>query len=541
MRDLLQLRMGAADSRRSSMATVSEWLHQAMVLQQQGRLEEAERIYRQLAEERPEHADVWHLLGLAAAERGRLEEAAQLMARAIQLEPRAPFYHNNLGNVLQDLGRVADAILCYREALRLDGNYREAYNNLGVALDAAGRPEEALACFQQAIAISPQYAEAFNNLGNTLYRMGLREEALACYDHAVELDGGYADALVNLANVFIERGYLAEAGVCVERALRSAPQHAKAHWTAALLLLMTGHFERGWMEYEWRWKARGIAERSWRQPRWDGGRLEGRRLLVWAEQGLGDTLQFVRYVRRLAEQGAEVIFECQPRLRRLLAPLAGKLGIQRLIEPGEEPGEFDVHTALLSVPGLVGTTVESIPWPGPYIEADEELRACWGSELVRRLGEPGRRLWVGLCWAGSAEHVNNQARSMRWEDMARLLDVPGVEFVSLQRGCEREVEGYGGRLHRVESQEHGVEDTAAIVAHLDLVITVDTMVAHLAASMGKPVWNLLSFVADWRWLTGREDTPWYPSMRLWRQSAPGDWSGVVERVAAELGQWVRRS
>jgi len=506
------------------MAATADALYSALAHQRAGRLEQAESIYRQVLEREPDNCDAIHLLGLLAHQAGHPEAAAAHIARAVALNPAAAFYHNNLGIVLQDLGRLADAVLCYQEALRLNPDYTEAYNNLGFTLQGLERDSEALACYREALARNPHYAEAYNNLGNAFLKLGYAQEAIDSYCQALRLKPN-PDGFRNLGNALLGQGRFEEALACYDQVLSLAPEDYQAHWNRALLFLLDGQFERGWQEYEWRWKQRDIQPRCFPQPAWDGGPLNGRTILLYAEQGLGDTLQFIRYAPRVKEAGGRVVVECQA---RLLPLLAGYPGVDDWVETGSAPPPVDLHAALLSLPRLFHTDLSSIPAAVP-LAADPARAAAWRKRIP-----PGA---VGLCWAGSSTHKNNRNRSLTLDQFAPLARIPGLKLVSLQRGPEMAALAApppGLHIFNAEEQARDILDSAAIIANLDLVITVDTLVAHLAAGLGKPVWNLVGHLPDWRWLLGRPDSPWYPTMRLFRQPRPGDWPAVIEAVAEAL-------
>ncbi len=307
-----------------------------------------------------------------------------------------------------------------------------------------------------------------------------------------------------------------------------APDHAETHLSRAVLWLLTEDFERGWPEYEWRWQA-GCVPRAFPQPRWDGSPLEGRTILLHAEQGLGDTLQFVRYARLVHERGGTVIVECQPALVRLLASCPG---IDRVVARDEPLPDFDVHAPLLSLPGIFRTTLDNLPADGPYLFAQDESIVRWREELS---GADGFK--VGIAWQGNPLHQQDHFRSIQIERFARLADVPRVKLYSLQVGAGRDrLEEAAGRLPITDLTEKFVDfqETAALVRNLDLVITCDTAVAHLAGALGVPVWVTISAAPDWRWLVDRDDSSWYPTMRLFRQTRLGNWDDVFARVAREL-------
>lgn len=479
------------------MLDATEALELALEHQHEGRWAEAERIYLEVLASRPAHADALHLLGVLRAQTGDARTAAALIARAIAQNPLAPAYHNNLGNVMQDLGRLEESLLCYEEALRQ----------------------------------APEYFEAWVNRGNALLKLDRFAEALECHLRAQRLRPEDPSVYVNLARALVEEGMLDEALACVGEALRLDPENARAHAVRAQVLLLGGNLAEGFAEYEWRWRLEPHRRRSFPQPLWDGSPLEGRRILLYAEQGLGDTIQFLRYAPLVAARGGRVLVECQRPLCELAMTVEG---VEQVVAAGEPLPEFDVQAPLLSLPRILGTSLENIPGRIPYLAAPQ----CADRRVL-----PGEySLKVGLAWAGSPGHANDRRRSLELARFAPLGQIEGVRFVSLQYGAGAEQAEHppaGLRLERLPPPWNELPWLAAIVERLDLVITVDTMYAHLAGALGRPVWVLLPFAPDWRWMLGREDSPWYPTMRLFRQPSRGAWAAVVERVRSELEAMVR--
>ncbi len=473
-------------------------LELALEHHQEGRWAEAERIYGEVLASHPEHPDALHLLGVLRAQTGNAQAAAVLIARAIEQNPQAPAYHNNLGNVMQDLGRLEESLLCYEEALRLAPDYFEALVNRGNALNKLDRFAEALSCYLEAQRLRPEDASVYVNLGRALVEEGLLEEGLAC----------------------------------IAEALRLEPENAQGHAVRALALLLRGDLRRGFAEYEWRWRLESGRRRAFSQPLWDGAPLEGRRILLHAEQGLGDTIQFLRYAPLVAARGGRVIVECQRGLVELAATVEG---VEQAVAAGDPLPEFDLHAPLLSLARIVDTTLETIPARTPYLRGPASAEPPLPEEAALR---------VGLAWAGNPAHANDRRRSLDLAALGPLGGVEGVVLLSLQKGprAEQAEKPPGGlRLVRLPDPWNDLPWLAAVIERLDLVITVDTMHAHLAGALGRPVWVLLPFAPDWRWMLGRDDSPWYPTMRLFRQPARGAWSAVIERVANELRARVREA
>ena len=430
---------------------------------------------------------------------------------------------------LRDQGKLDEAVACYRRALELKPDYAEAHNNLGTAFKDQGKLDEAVACYRRALELKPDFAEAHNNLGIALKDQGKLDEAVACYRRALELKPDYAEAHNNLGNALKDQGKLDEAVACYRRALELKPDFAEAHGNQSLLSLLTGDFQRGWAEYEWRWKTKQCQRRDFSQPLWDGQPLEGRTILLHAEQGLGDAIQFVRYAALVKQRGGAVIVECPKPLLSLLASCAG---IDRLVGRGDDLPPFDVHAPLLSLPGIFHTSLETIPADVPYLFADPGLVEHWREELGGIAG-----FKIGIAWRGNPEHRNDRARSIPLSCFEPLAGLPGVRLLACKKGrAWSSCKSWPDRFPITElgSRLDDFMDTAAVLMNLDLVITCDTAVAHLAGALGVPVWVALPFVPDWRWLLDRSDSPWYPTMRLFRQKKPGDWAGVFEEIKAEL-------
>jgi len=508
-----------------------------LVLVEQGRLAEAEASYREALRLRPDNPGTHYNLGLALAKLGRLAEALAAYQEALRLRPDYAEAHNNLGLVLADQGRLNEAIACYRMAVAAKPNYAIAHNNLGVALQAQGRLEESVAAFQQALLFQPNGAQCHCNLGLAFLGQGMLEEALASCQQALRLDSNLAEAHVNMGSVFLRQAKLDDALACFQQALQVNSDFAKAHLAKGQTLLLTGDFEHGWPEYEWRWKTKGF--NKWRvqtegispPPPWDGGPLTGRTILLKAEQGLGDTLQFIRYAPLVQERGARVVVWSYTLLQSLLRTCPG---IDYVLAGNDPVPPVDVQAYLLSLPGLLGTTLGTIPADVPYLSADPVLVAQWQRELSTFPG-----LKIGIVWQGSPGNEEYRLSSVPLTEFAPLAGLEGVHLFSLQVGSGREqlpalaglfpVTDLGARF---DPASFG--DAAAVVKNLDLVVTVDTAMAHLAGALGAPVWLALPFSPDWRWLLGREDSPWYPSMRLFRQARPGDWAEVFERIQGAL-------
>ncbi len=424
-------------------------------------------------------------------------------------------------------GRLAEAIKGYGRVLAYDPRHGDAHNNLGVALRAQGKARAALACYRRALALGVSNSGIYSNMGNALRELGRMKEAVAAHEKAVGMAPGEAEPIYNLGLALKDLGMIPTALACFDKTLELKPEHVDCHWDRSLTNLVAGDLEEGFEEYEWRWRRPDTPLRKFKQPMWDGSELEGRTILIHHEQGFGDMIQFARYVPMVKARGGVVVVEVQPELARLFSSLKG---VDKVLPRGGVAPHFDVHVPMMSLPRVFGTTMDDIPFSFPYLSAPDQ------PDVVppRR---PGEGLRVGISWAGKPNHRNDRNRSCGLEDFLPLMDSPETSFYSLQKGprareiallaCDGLVTDLGGGL-----QDFG--DTAAALEGVDLVITVDTALAHLAGAMMKPVWVVIPHVPDWRWLLDREDTIWYPTMRLFRQESHGDWDGVFERVRETL-------
>jgi len=504
-----------------------------VALQRLGRLDEAERSFRKAMELAPTRVDAPYNLAVVHGARERWEEALAAYRKVVRMAPDHALAWNNLGNVLQKLRRPEEALECHRRAVALRPAMADAWNNCGTALSGLKRFAEALACYDEALRADPLHADASINRSSVLREMGDAEAALAAAEAALKTDPARPDALVNRALALEELGRFGDAMESYDRAIAVAPQHAEGAWNKGLLLLLRGDYEHGWPLYEYRWRTveLGPRMRQFPFPRWNGEDLAGKRILLHAEQGAGDAIQFARYIPRVQALGAEVAVETPA---PLLALFASSFPSARMIEKGAGTGALDFHCALGSLALAFGTTLASIPWDGPYLRVDDERRTLWRE----RLGT-ATRMRIGLAWSGNAEHRNDHNRSIALAALAPILGLD-AEFHSLQkdvRAADRPVAEAAPNLRLWGDQLHDFADTAALVECMDLVVSVDTAPVHVAGALGKPAWLLLPRKPDWRWLLERDDSPWYPSLRLFRQVRHGDWDEVIARVRGELVQW----
>lgn len=441
---------------------------------------------------------------------------------------------------LHQAGKWAEAEEVYRQVLRTHAADANAWCYLGIACHDQDRLDEAVAAYRRAIQLQPNFPIAFNNLGNTLRMLRRLDESLACFDQALRLKPDYVNAHKNKGTAFVWEGRLEDAMACYDRALELAPQDAETHKNRGVILLLLGRFAEGWPEYAWRWQTEGLSRPQHPQPLWDGSSLDGKTILLTPEQGLGDTVHFVRYAAVLKQRyDCQTLLSCPKPLVRLLASCPG---IDQLVPQGEPLPEFSCFAPLLDLPGILGDNLETFPRELPYLTADPQLVARWHDEL--QAYGPCK---IGLAWQGNAQHQADRMRSMPLAEFAPLGQLKGIHLFSLQKGVGAEqIDNLAGALDivpladQLDETSGAFMDTAAVLRNLDLLITVDTAVAHIAGALGVPTWLALPHVPDWRWLLDREDSVWYPTIRLFRQAAVGDWSSVVRQMHDELLQLAPR-
>ena len=514
-------------------------LHIGKLLMGLGRLEEALDSYERAVCLRKDCAEAHCDKGNALFELRRFELAIASFGDALALQPDYVEAHNNRGNALVKLERLEEAVASYDSALALRPEYAEVHSNKGNALLGLNRFAEALSCYDRAIALQPELAETYSNRGDALYNMGRFQEALASCDRAIVLRPRCAEAHSNRGNALVGLADFEEALASYGRAVAIQPDYTHAHFNESICRLLIADFSNGWKKYEWRRQTNIIRDerRFFAQPQWTGSdEVDGRTILIHAEQGLGDTLQFCRYAPLVAQRAGRVILEVQKPLKALMMSLPG---IAQIISFGETLPAFDFQCPLLSLPLAFGTRIDSIPADAPYLFAPEEKRNFWRDRIGRH-----KNLKVGLVWAGAARNRADQQRSINFDCLAAVVQSEGCEFYSLQKGQDAVEQLRNSPLRdRVidwTDDFQDFSDTAALIEHLDLVITVDTSVAHLAGALGKPFWLLNRYNTCWRWLLDRDDNPWYPTARLFRQDSARQWAPVITRVCAALHDHVRR-
>ncbi|MDP6595415.1 MAG: tetratricopeptide repeat protein [Candidatus Poribacteria bacterium] len=531
-----------------------------VVLSQTNRHHDAIDLIRQALAINPEYTEAYNNLGMALQATKQLDSAIDSYLCSLKLDPHFISGHYNLGNTYKERDRFDEAIDSYCKTLALNPRHLSAYINLGIVYREQGKFTEAINCYQRALELDPNFADTHNNLGNVYREQEKFVEAINCYQRALELDPNFADAHNNLGNVYREQGKFAEAinchqraleldpnsgtihnslGIfhkdlgkvdeaieCYQRALELKPTNPQINTNLAMTLLLKGDFENGWKLNEWRLKQQ---QRDFLQPFWDGSSFEDKTLLIYSEQGLGDTIQFVRFLPTLAKMGNKIAIQCQDQLKTLLQPLESLSHLVGVFNSTDKLPHFDICLPLMSLPYVLGIShPDKIPNYVPYLYPNQDN--CY--DLPN-----SPNLKVGLVWAGNPSHKNDRYRSIELKQFIPLFKIPDCEFYSLQVG-ERVSE-----LRIIDKERSIVDlgekfadfsDTASALSQLDLLISVDTSVAHLAGAMAKPVWNLLPANPDWRWLLDREETPWYPTMRLFRQKELGQWDDVIEKIRLEL-------
>jgi tetratricopeptide (TPR) repeat protein len=507
------------------------WNNRGAALKELRRYGEAAASFLRVVSLRPDYVEAHRNLGNALWDQDRLEEALACYDRALAIEPGHAGALMNRGNALQRLKRYDEAVASYRQVLSANPEFAVAHCNLGIALRDQGRLEQAIASYQRALSLDSQSAQAHFGLGNALKDQGKLEEALASYGRALALKADFVDALNNRSAALLALNRCQEALASYEKVLAIEPGYAVAHANLGACRLLVGDFEGGWPEYEWRWRSEHYlsAPREFLQPLWLGKEdIAGKTILLHAEQGFGDTIQFARYVEAVARRGATVILEVQPALLSLLSGIAGA---SRLVGRGEPLPHFDVHCPLLSLPLAFGTRLQTIPAAVPYLGPAAANVRRWRDKLGAS-GVPR----VGIAWSGNPDNPNDRNRSMALRKLM-ALQIPEARLISVQkevRPADAKVLAANPHIGDFGTRLGDFSDTAALLSLMDVVVSVDTSVVHLAGALGKPVWVLLPFAPDWRWLMDREDSPWYPTARLFRQPGVGDWDSVVNRVKREL-------
>jgi tetratricopeptide (TPR) repeat protein len=524
----------ATEPQAAAPTLVERMFGEAVERHRAGQAAPAEALYRAILALQPDHAQSAYNLGIVLHAQRRLGEAAAAYRHATAARPDYAEAFCNLGVALQDERKLEEAIAVYARAIALRPDFAMAHCNLGVALKEAGRLAEAVASYHRAIALQPDYDFAFANLAAALLEQGKAEEAVTACRRALAIRPEMAMAQFNLATGLKHLCRLDEAAAAFRQAIALDPALVEAHFSLSQTLLLQGDFASGWAEYEWRWRLKEYAwlqniHGTFSQPRWTGERLDGRTILIYAEQGLGDAIQHVRHLPRVVAAGGNVVLAVHPPLHRLLSGLPDVTLVSLDTVPLPP---FDVHCPLLSLPLVFAITADDIPAPVPYLHADPDAVARWRA----RIG--GRQPRVGIVWAGNPTQGGDKFRSPRLASVLPLFDVPGITFVGLQVGPGRQdlaAHALPANVLDLGPEIADLADTAAIMAGLDLVVTSCTAPLHLAGALGVPTWAMIPASPHFAWLLGREDSAWYPTLRLYRQERFGtDWSGVVARIAEDL-------
>lgn len=539
-----------------------------------GDLAGAEKLYVSVLRDDPRNSDALAMLGTLNTQRGNTDTGVRLIDESLALTPNQPVAWFNRGNALQAVDRISEAIESFVKAANYDPSFTAAHIALGKIFARSERHREALLCFDRAVACDPKDKEVFfrravslagtrqfekalvdleqammldpesldirNSYGNVLASLGRTEEALRAYDDVLARDPDYAETYSNRASSLFSMNRIDEAIESLHKAIALKPDYADAHWNLGLILLTLGQFKEGWSEYEWRWQQKKNLplRRKSDRPVWKGEPIEGKTILLYPEQGLGDSIHFSRYAGLAAAQGANVLLEAPTGLFRLFESLEGPAA---LVKSGDPIPAYDYLASLMSLPHIFGTTLETIPATIPYLFATPDQKRRWAEKLGGK-----HSIRIGIAWSGSANHFRDRMRSVPANLLiSKLTDVAGCSLHVLQKEYREPDQAFlqanPALVMRHETDLTDFADTAGLIANLDLVITVDTSIAHLAGAMGKPVWILLSSAPDYRWLLKRDDSPWYPTARLFRQSTPGNWSEPIERIAAALRAFIDSS
>jgi Flp pilus assembly protein TadD len=486
-------------------------------------------------------------LGYALQRKGQLDEAISHYRIALELDPTLLPAHYNLGYVLQQKGQLDEAISHYRKALELNPNIPDVYSNLALALYDKKNFDEAAIYYQKALELNPNIYDAYNNLGAIAQESGNFADAITCFQHAVRLNPNSAEAYSNLGNALYNIRRIDAALECYEKALSLDPDFAEAHWNLSHLLLLQGNFKEGWKEYEWRPSREDMVSRSFPQLMWDGSPLKGKRLLVCAEQGVGDEIMFASCLPEIIDQAERCIIESDARLVPLFRRSFPRAQVIERQDREKYPPDLpraDCHIPMGSLPRFLRPDIESFPRQPSYLIPDNSRVSEWR----KRYGGIGNGLKVGISWRGGSRPDVIRARSIGLEQWTELFSISGINFIKLQYGdCSEELrmakESLGGIIYDWEDANPLVDldGFAAQIAALDLVISVDNATVHMAGASGTPVWVLLPFNCDWRWMNEREDTPWYRTVRLYRQDTFGFWHNVLKRVSSDLKHQVNSS
>jgi len=485
-----------------------------------------------MTEQYSNDADLLHRSGVSAYQNGDFKTALELVLKAIEINSNVPKYYNTFGVILAQAGREQGAVKAYRKAIELNNDYGEAYSNLGNCLQKQNKYAESIEYYAKAIKSNPDYAEAYNNLAAALYKLGNFKAAIENCRKAIKLKDNYAEAYNTLAAVLQAEQRFDEAIECYGKTIEYAPDYAEAYYSRGMSYLRNGEFAKGWDDYQWRLKTEKIkVTLRYDKPWWQGENFQGKTLLVQAEQGFGDSIQFVRYLPMVKERGGTVILAEKPELISLFQNLEGIDDLVDTRKVTEGNVKYDLYVTLLTLPAIFDTRTDNVPARIPYFFEEASKVAHWRNKIETDVFN------IGIAWAGNQTHGNDHNRSCALKNFIQPAKIKNVKLFSLQKGPG--IEQISNWPEDVELIDLGQQfkdfaDTAAAIENMDMTISVDTSVAHLAGAMGKTIWLLIPYEPDWRWMLNRQDSPWYPTMKLFRQKQHGNWDGVFQRVAEQL-------
>ena len=502
-----------------------------IALQNQSKLKEAIEAHKKAILIKPNYAEAYNYMGMALQNQRKSNEAIEAFKKAISIKPEFAEAYNNIGLELHNQGKLDKAKEAYNKAILIRPNYVDAYNNIGITLKVQGELDKAIQSYKKAISLQPNYAKAYINIGNALKEQGNLDEALFANKKGISINPNYAEAYKNSGLILIDQGKMNEAFESFNKALSIEPNLPSAHYGCSIIHNLQGNLEKGFKKYEWRLKMKELKIKPPRKTfTWDGSKsLIGKRFAVYEEQGLGDIIQFCRYLILLKQKGAEITFKVNKKMHALLKTLDEAI---LLVDNDPDENDIDFEIALMSLPHLLNTNLNTIPSMGSYLYADRDKIVSWS----KRFKKPSFK--IGICWQGSKNKID-VGRSFDlslFKDISRL---PNVELISLHKGeGENQIKDINFELTTLgsvfDSGEDAFVDTAAVMANCNLIITSDTAIAHLAGALGCPTWVILKKVPDWRWMLGRNDSPWYPKMKLFRQKKRNDWGEVFEIIKKDL-------
>ena len=507
---------------------IQQEIYVALTLHKKGNLNKARQEYRKLIRRYPNNPDILHFYGTLLTQIGNTKAAIESLSEAARLAPQDLNIHLNLFRALAIADKVPELESTLRVLTDLSPNDAFILAQLGEVLVRQGRADEAEPFYSRAVKANPNTFDAWNGLGNILERRGDFSAAEDCYLKSIAIEPARPEIYYNLGNVLRQQNKVFESIKFLKKAIEIKPEFILAHVHLAFSLLMNTDYLAGWQEYEWRWKVPNFPtpQRSFTQQMWYGETIFGKKVLVHAEQGFGDTIQFARFTDVIAKRGGCIILECQPELVNIMKTLPN---VNQVLARGEALPDFDLHAPLLSIPYICSIDRNEIAVSAPYLQASSEKRKLWSD----RLGSSDR-IKVGITWQTSIEQLSSSFKSCPLKAYGPLLENNQVEWISLQKEISESDRPNMGTLVNKSDDLNDFSDTAALISELDLVISMDTAVAHLAGALGKPVWLLISTAGDWRWLCDRDDSPWYPTMRIFRQKKFNDWNNLMEHISLQI-------